>query len=82
MTTQIKLFAYLAEQVGPTITVTLPEELSGVELKKQIAAQIPQLRYDLGQTRIAVNQTFIKDQALIKLDEFVELAIIPPVSGG
>jgi len=78
---KIKLFAYLAEQLGPEINLELPSQFDKTELLEIFAYFYPQVAHELPTASVAVNQAFIFDEK-IDLETVEEIAIIPPVSGG
>ncbi|TEA95180.1 molybdenum cofactor biosynthesis protein MoaD [Lactiplantibacillus plantarum] len=75
----IKLFAMLAEQIGPTVTVTVSTPAAMV--KPALSQRTPALKAVINNARIAVNQEFIADDRQV-LQSTDEIALIPPVSGG
>lgn len=79
---EIKLFAYLSEKLGPQISCTLPETITKQSLLALLAETHPELSDELKHCNVAVNQTFISEQAVFFTTDIKELAIIPPVSGG
>lgn len=77
----IKLFAFLQDQLGPTVTVELDSPLTVKKIFSAVAKQNPAVKAVLENSRLAVNQEFVSgnDLAITPTDE---VAIIPPVSGG
>ncbi|WP_302118409.1 MoaD/ThiS family protein [uncultured Limosilactobacillus sp.] len=81
MEVKIRLFAFLQDQLGPSITVEVTNPVRIKSLLNQISQKAPQLSSTLANSRLAVNQEFINDEEVIlKVND--EIAIIPPVSGG
>ena len=77
----IKLFAMLAEQIGPTVTVTVSTPATAAMVKPALSQRTPALKAVINNARIAVNQEFIADDRQV-LHSTDEIALIPPVSGG
>ena len=77
----IKLFAMLAEQSGPTVTVTVSTPATAAMVKPALSQRTPALKAVINNARIAVNQEFIADDRQV-LQSTDEIALIPPVSGG
>lgn len=77
----VKLFAMLREQLGETITVSLPDQAPVKDLKQAITTVNPAVMPVLATARVAVNQTFVTDEST-PLKTTDEIALIPPVSGG
>ena len=81
MSVKIKLFAQLAEVVGPEVAVDLPAQIDKQAVLSALTAQYPQAEALFARSNVAVNQTYIFDET-VKLDQIAEIAVIPPVSGG
>lgn len=81
MKVTIKLFAFLQDQLGPTVTVELDQPTSVEKIFSAVADLAPTLRPVLANSRLAVNQEFFNGDQL-SLQPTDEIAIIPPVSGG
>lgn len=81
MEINVKLFAFLQDQLGPSITLDVANPIRVDDLLKQISQRAPQLTSTLANSRIAINQEFVNAD-IITLDADDEIAIIPPVSGG
>ena len=78
---QIKLFAVAKQRLGRgTIELELPETATVRQLRGAIVEQFPALADVVQHARIAVDNDYAADAALIGLNS--EIAIIPPVSGG
>lgn len=77
----VKLFAFLQDRLGPTVTVRVSSPVKVADLFDQVAKQDPTLEPTLNNSRLAVNQEFV-DAATVTLTPTDEVAIIPPVSGG
>ena len=77
----IQLYAGARELAGvASVTLPLPAGATVVELRKALLLHHPELAALLARSRIAVNQEFAEDSAIVP--EGAELALIPPVSGG
>lgn len=81
MEVTIKLFAFLQDQLGPSITVDLPQLVTIDEIFAAVSKLAPTLKPTLANSRLAINQEFI-DQPQVTIKPTDEVAIIPPVSGG
>jgi molybdopterin synthase sulfur carrier subunit len=77
----IKLFAFLQDQLGPTVTVELDSPLTVGKVFAAVAKQNPAVKAVLENSRLAVNQEFVSGNDL-EITPTDEVAIIPPVSGG
>jgi molybdopterin synthase catalytic subunit len=81
MHVHIVLFAALREALGARrLTVDLPPGSTGAQLRARLARDHPRWRDLLGACRLARGVEFIDDSE--ELSEGVEIALIPPVSGG
>lgn len=81
MQINVKLFAFLADQLGESIRLEIRNPVKVTDLFEQIAQKDPALKETLANSRLAINQEFINDSTVtIKSND--EIAIIPPVSGG
>lgn len=81
MEINVKLFAFLQDQLGPSITLDVTNPIRVDALLKQISQRTPQLTSTLSNSRVAINQEFVNADT-INLEADAEIAIIPPVSGG
>jgi len=81
MTVTIRLFA-LARDLANTdsIRVELPSGANVAALRSQIAAEHPELAAILSTCMFAVDNEFATDDMVI--DSTMEIACLPPVSGG
>lgn len=78
---KILLFAAARQRVGAhSIELEVAVPTSVISLRSEIAKQYPDLASLLASSRIAANQKFMDENAI--LDGSEEVAIIPPVSGG
>ena len=74
-------FAALAEHIGcGRETVTVPADLDDRGLCALIAARHPQAAALLGRTRVAADHAFVRGP--LNLRPGMDIALIPPVSGG
>ncbi|AKP67840.1 MoaD/ThiS family protein [Companilactobacillus ginsenosidimutans] len=78
---RIKLFSVLAEKIGPTIELDLPETFTAQNILERIKSLHPDYEDVLDQSLVAVNEEYTNDEK-ISLESVDEIAIIPPVSGG
>ncbi|WP_125768330.1 MoaD/ThiS family protein [Companilactobacillus furfuricola] len=78
---KVKLFSVLAEKIGPSIDLNLPDQFKSQDVLNQIKELHPDYANVLDQSLVAVNEEYTNDQD-IKLESVDEIAIIPPVSGG
>lgn len=78
---KVKLFSVLAEKIGPSIDLNLPDQFNSHDVLDQIKQAHPDYAKVLDQSLVAVNEEYTTDDE-IKLDSVDEIAIIPPVSGG
>ena len=81
MELQIRLFAGARERVGSEmIAVDTSGPMQVGELRAELSRLYPQLTELLARSRIAVDNRFVNDKHDLSPD--VEVAVIPPVSGG
>jgi len=78
----VLLFATLRELAGAkkSIEIDLPEGATVGDLKEQVTRQYPELKASIQTVLVAVNREFAFDETI--LQEGVEVALFPPVSGG
>jgi molybdopterin converting factor subunit 1 len=81
MRVRVKLFAVARQRAGAdAIAVELPDGATVRELRHALVEQHPPLADVLRHARLAVNNDYADDAAVIPAG--AEVAIIPPVSGG
>jgi molybdopterin converting factor subunit 1 len=81
MNVRVKLFAVARQRVGQAvIDVELPATATVRQLRGAILERYPPLADVLAHARIAVDNEYAADSAVIT--PTAEFAIIPPVSGG
>jgi molybdopterin converting factor subunit 1 len=81
MTIRVRLFARARDLAGAdAVDVDLPAGATVAGLRAQLAERVPALRDLLPRAAVAVNEDFADDDTPIPPG--VEVAIIPPVSGG
>ncbi len=81
MKLEIKLFAGLAEAMGNhQVTLNVPTGATVRDLRLQMSLEFPQLQSFFDGVIVAIDQTYVQDDAL--LHESSEVALIPPVGGG
>jgi sulfur-carrier protein len=81
MNIQVRLFAVARQLAGhETVTLKLPEGSTVERLREQLAAEYPELAPLLPHVLFAVGSEYVGDTHT--LAESLEIACIPPVSGG
>jgi len=81
MKVRVRLFAAARQLVGTdAVAVELPEHATVAELRRAMSAEWPGLEALLPQSLLAIDAEYV-DNATV-LQEGVEVACIPPVSGG
>ncbi len=77
----VHLFAGARELVGmASVTIAVRDCPTVADLRRALIQQHPELNALLAHSRIAVNQEFADDTAVVP--DGAEIALIPPVSGG
>ena len=77
----VQLFARARDLAGSdTVMITLPEGATTGDLRRELATQYPRLARLLEHSALAVNRDFADDHLSLPLG--VEVALLPPVSGG
>lgn len=81
MQVDVLLFA-AARQVAATnqVALELPEQATFADLKRVLSHQLPKLETLIAASRIAAAGEFVADESIV--EPAVEIALIPPVSGG
>jgi len=78
---RLRLFAAARDLAGrDTIELSLPTGATVAILRRELAAQVPELANLLPHVMFAINQEYAADATTIPAD--AEVACIPPVSGG
>jgi molybdopterin converting factor subunit 1 len=78
---RVQLFAVAKQRAGcEAVDVALPDGAKVVDLRRALAAQVPNLRAILPHAMFAVNMEYADDEMVIPKEAAV--ACIPPVSGG
>lgn len=81
MIVQVRLFARARDLAGvEVVRIELPDGASVGDLRRQLAADYPALASLLGRSALAVENEFAADSRVLAPD--VEIALLPPVSGG
>ncbi len=81
MTVTVQLFARARDLASAAaVAVEVLPGASVRDLKDALAAQVPALAGLLERCAIAVNSEFAEDA--VRLEEWDEIALLPPVSGG
>ena len=81
MIVHVKMFAAARQQVdADAVSVELPAGATVGALRSALAAQHPSLQALLSHSIFAVGEQYATDETT--LDEDVDIALIPPVSGG
>ncbi len=77
----VLMFALPRELVGSDqVEVKLPQPFSAADLKLALAQQYPVLTDCLAACRIVADKRYLAEHQQVPVD--VEVALIPPVSGG
>jgi molybdopterin converting factor small subunit len=77
----VKLFAAARDMAGtPSIDVELPENATVADLRQTLLDRLPKGRELLSRSLFAMDFAYVTEQT--KLRPGVDLACIPPVSGG
>lgn len=81
MKIQVLLFAQARQIVGSdSIEVTIPATATVADLKNSLSDSVPELTALLSRSNIALDQQYAIDEDVVS--DGVEVALIPPVSGG
>ncbi len=81
MIVQVRLFARARDLGGADqVSVELPERATVADLRRELARAVPALASLLEHSALAVNDEFAADGLV--LAEGMEIALLPPVSGG
>jgi molybdopterin converting factor subunit 1 len=81
VTHRVQLFAVAKQLAGrETIEISLADHATVADLRRALAAAVPELADSLPRMLFAVNQEYARDTTPIPPD--AEVACIPPVSGG
>ncbi len=81
MKIDVKLFAVAKQLAGrPVAAVVLAEPATVADLRRELARQVPELAAIVGPSLFAVGAEYASDATAIVPG--VEVACIPPVSGG
>ena len=80
---KIKLFASVREKLGQDELV-LPMEgpTTAGEILARIGKEYPEVSSTVKSSRLALDMAFAKPDSIIDPQQSVEIALIPPVSGG
>lgn len=82
MIVSVHLFAWARDLAGrPVVAVELPAGATVGELRRRLAAAVPALAALLKRSSLAVAGEFAGDDQVIA-ESGVEIALLPPVSGG
>lgn len=77
----VRFFAITRERVGRSVErIELEEPLTVSHLNEVLVAHFPALAPLMKHLRIAVDQEFVSSDAVLR--DGIEVALIPPVSGG
>lgn len=81
MKVRVRLFAIAKQTAGrETVDLELAEGATIAELRARLAAEVPGLAGLIGQMLFAVGARYAPEEVAVPPD--VEVACIPPVSGG
>lgn len=77
----VRLFGVLRQQCGSeSVELEVPPATTAGQLRAAVARRIPELAAVVGRSMIALNRQYAADDD--DIDPAVEIACIPPVSGG
>ncbi|WP_088808666.1 MULTISPECIES: MoaD/ThiS family protein [Listeria] len=79
--TTIKFFAYLTEKVAPEAALNVTGCQTVGDVRDLISSEFPEIADDLHRSMLAVNMEFKQDTDELP-ESILEIAVIPPVSGG
>lgn len=83
MKAKILFFASLKEALQKdSLVLDLSPPLRGKDLKAILGEKFPAIQHKLTYCRIACNYEFLEDQELLPEEDYLEIGLIPPVSGG
>jgi molybdopterin synthase catalytic subunit len=83
MKCSIRIFAGVREAIGTDrVSIDINPAISARQFKETLADHYPQAADLIRISRMAVSSTFVEDDAPLPTDSDIELALIPPVSGG
>ena len=77
---KITCYAVLADILGKSIEIHPPQGLTVGQLLDTLKEEYPEARFILAKSRIAQNETFLRNEHEIDVKEIVLL--MPPSSGG
>jgi molybdopterin converting factor subunit 1 len=78
---RVRLFARARDLAGAdALVVEVPDGATVGDLRRRLAEQRPALRGLLEHSALAINDEFADDRLTLPLE--VEVALLPPVSGG
>ncbi|MHB1422723.1 MAG: MoaD/ThiS family protein [Gemmataceae bacterium] len=81
MIVHVRLFARARDLAGADVVrVELPERAAVADLRRRLAADYPALASLLDRSALAVENEFTADSRVLSPE--VEIALLPPVSGG
>jgi len=81
MLVHVRLFARARDLAGTgAVRVELPDGATVADLRRRIAADYPALAGLLERSALAVENDFAEDSCVLSAN--VEVALLPPVSGG
>lgn len=83
MKCSIKLFAGIREAIGsPSVAIEIEPGMTALECREKLASLFPTATDLIQTSRLAVSNTFVSDEYRLPNDASLEIALIPPVSGG
>jgi molybdopterin converting factor subunit 1 len=77
---EIRLFAALREEVGPTLAVDVGEPATVADLRRALEAAHPAFLRFGRRAMVAVNEAYASDAEPLRPGDTV--ALLPPVAGG
>lgn len=81
MMVTVKMFAAVRDAVGASeVQIDVPEDATIADVRAALSAAYPPVSQLVSRTMFAMNARYARDNEVIR--ENVDLACIPPVSGG
>ena len=83
MNRSVKLFAGVREAIGaPCVSMDTDPGMTALECREKLASLFPSAADLIRISRLAVSNNFVLDEYRLPSDASIEIALIPPVSGG
>lgn len=77
---KINCYAVLADMLGKTIKIHPIEGMTVGQLLDTLKEEYPEAKFVLSKSRIAQNETFLRNEHVIDCEE--DILLMPPSSGG